>query len=115
MISPTNEKDHYQLLAKRWRNTAIQQRKSGVFYCEDSEDAVFWSKILKFYAPNLDFIPKYITKNLKGNDSRGSSQVLKYAKYDCASLDFLLCIDEKIQCAYMPANVQFLQLHYVSQ
>jgi Protein of unknown function (DUF4435) len=93
MITPTNEQDYYKLLALNWRNTAIQQRKSGVFYCEDRDDAVFWTKILKFYAPNLDFIPKYITRNLLGNDSRGSSQVLKYAKYGCTSPDFLLFID----------------------
>ncbi len=86
------EKQHYyMLIASEWENGAILLRKSGAFYCEDSDDAVFWDKILKKYAPNLDFEPQYFTITPNGNKSRGSGQVFNYLH--CTNANFLLFTD----------------------
>lgn len=82
----------YTLIASELENNArFILRKSGVFYCENRDDANFWSKILKQYAPNLDFESQYITISAKGNKSKGSGQVFNYLH--CANANFLLFTD----------------------
>ena len=90
-MTKEEKQTYYTLIASEWETNAFLLRKSGVFYCEDRDDAVFWAKILKFYTPNLDFEPQYTTIIPNGNESRGSGQVFNYLH--CTNANFLLFTD----------------------
>jgi hypothetical protein len=91
MVNKLKKDTYYTFIASELEQNAILLRKTGVFYCENRDDAVFWTKILKFYAPNLDFEPQYATITPNGNESRGSGQVFNYLHYSNAN--FLLFTD----------------------